>query len=67
MVQNLLMFIVGEGGFSCYLDEICKFFMFQLQEEYMFVKWYKEYVDFEVVERLVNLYLWFVVKIVMGY
>jgi RNA polymerase sigma-32 factor len=57
----------AESGLSHYLDEIRRFPMLELQEEYMLARSWREHGDREAVHKLVTSHLRLVAKIAMGY
>ena len=57
----------SEGSLSFYLQEIKKFPILSLKEEYMLAKRFKENGDTEAAHKLVTSHLRLVVKIAMGY
>ncbi|PPR45781.1 MAG: RNA polymerase sigma factor RpoH [Alphaproteobacteria bacterium MarineAlpha5_Bin8] len=57
----------SEGSLSLYLQEIKKFPILSLKEEYMLAKRFKENGDTEAAHKLVTSHLRLVVKIAMGY
>jgi RNA polymerase sigma-32 factor len=58
---------VSEGNLSRYLQDIRKFPMLELNEEYMLAKAWREAGDIEAAHRLVTSHLRLVAKIAMGY
>ncbi|MHA1600184.1 MAG: RNA polymerase sigma factor RpoH [Alphaproteobacteria bacterium] len=58
---------VTEGNLSRYLQDIRKFPMLELNEEYMLAKSWREHDDIESAHRLVTSHLRLVAKIAMGY
>jgi RNA polymerase sigma-32 factor len=59
--------IASEGNLARYLQEIRKFPMLELEEEYMLAKRWREHADPEAAHRLVTSHLRLVAKIAMGY
>ncbi len=59
--------LVSEGNLSRYLQEIRKFPMLELDEEYMLAKSWRERDDVESAHKLVTSHLRLVAKIAMGY
>ena len=59
--------LVSEGNLSRYLQEIRKFPMLELDEEYMLAKSWRERDDIESAHKLVTSHLRLVAKIAMGY
>jgi RNA polymerase sigma-32 factor len=59
--------LVSEGNLSRYLQEIRKFPMLELDEEYMLAKRWREHDDVEAAHKLVTSHLRLVAKIAMGY
>ena len=59
--------IVGEGNLSSYLQQIRKFPMLEVDEEYMLAKSWQEHEDLEAAHKLVTSHLRLVAKIAMGY
>src|SRR6201997_2832703 len=62
-----LPIIAGESGLARYLQEIKRFPMLELQEEYMLAKRWREHGDRQAAHRLVTSHLRLVAKIAMGY
>ena len=59
--------LVSEGNLSRYLQEIRKFPMLELDQEYMLAKSWREHDDIESAHKLVTSHLRLVAKIAMGY
>ncbi|HVM81305.1 MAG TPA: RNA polymerase sigma factor RpoH [Stellaceae bacterium] len=59
--------VSSEGGLSRYLQEIRKFPLLHVDEEYMLAKRWREHGDPEAAHRLVTSHLRLVAKIAMGY
>jgi RNA polymerase sigma-32 factor len=59
--------VSSEGGLSRYLQEIRKFPLLHVDEEYMLAKRWREHNDPEAAQRLVTSHLRLVAKIAMGY
>ena len=59
--------VSSEGGLSRYLQEIRKFPLLHVDEEYMLAKRWREHNDPEAAHRLVTSHLRLVAKIAMGY
>jgi RNA polymerase sigma-32 factor len=59
--------LVSEGNLSRYLQEIRKFPMLEVDEEYMLAKSWREHDDVEAAHKLVTSHLRLVAKIAMGY
>src|SRR5882762_6979627 len=59
--------ITAENGLSRYLEEIRRFPMLELQEEFMLAKRWREHDDRDAAHRLVTSHLRLVAKIAMGY
>jgi len=59
--------LTAEGNLSRYLQEIRKFPMLEVNEEYMLGKRWREHEDSEAAHRLVTSHLRLVAKIAMGY
>jgi RNA polymerase sigma-32 factor len=59
--------ISSEGNLTRYLQEIRKFPMLELEQEYMLAKRWKEHADPEAAHQLVTSHLRLVAKIAMGY
>jgi RNA polymerase sigma-32 factor len=64
---NIPVFQSGDGGLTRYLEEIRRFPMLELQEEYMLAKRYLEHGDRDAAHKLVTSHLRLVAKIAMGY
>jgi len=64
---NSIPALTAEGNLSRYLQEIRKFPMLHIDEEYMLAKRWQEHGDVEAVHRLVTSHLRLVAKIAMGY
>ncbi len=67
MVAPKVPMIVSEGNLSGYLQEIRKFPMLELDQEYMLAKSWREHDDLEAAHKLVTSHLRLVAKIAMGY
>lgn len=67
MRSSKLPVSVSEGNLSRYLQDIRKFPMLELNEEYMLAKSWREAGDIEAAHRLVTSHLRLVAKIAMGY
>jgi len=67
MSRGTLPTISPEGGLSRYLQEIRKFPMLEVNEEYMLAKAWKEREDSEAAHKMVTSHLRLVAKIAMGY
>ena len=59
--------ISSEGNLARYLQEIRKFPMLELEEEYMLAKRWREHADPDAAHKLVTSHLRLVAKIAMGY
>jgi RNA polymerase sigma-32 factor len=59
--------IASEGNLARYLQEIRKFPMLEVEEEYMLAKRWREHADPEAAHKLVTSHLRLVAKIAMGY
>ncbi|MFQ6016992.1 MAG: RNA polymerase sigma factor RpoH [Kiloniellaceae bacterium] len=67
MAAPSLPVLVSEGNLARYLQEIRKFPMLELDEEYMLAKRWREQDDIEAAHKLVTSHLRLVAKIAMGY
>ncbi len=67
MRSTKLPISVSEGNLSRYLQDIRKFPMLELNEEYMLAKSWREHGDIDAAHRLVTSHLRLVAKIAMGY
>ena len=67
MAARKLPMMVSEGNLSGYLQEIRKFPMLELDQEYMLAKAWREHEDLESAHQLVTSHLRLVAKIAMGY
>ncbi len=67
MAARKLPMMVSEGNLSGYLQEIRKFPMLELDQEYMLAKSWREHEDLESAHQLVTSHLRLVAKIAMGY
>lgn len=67
MAQSNLPTLSSDSGLSRYLQEIRKFPMLELDEEFMLAKRYKEHEDPEAAQKLITSHLRLVAKIAMGY
>jgi RNA polymerase sigma-32 factor len=67
MAKNLVPVITPEGGLSRYLQEIRKFPMLDVEEEYVLAKRWQEHEDVDAAHSMVTSHLRLVAKIAMGY
>jgi RNA polymerase sigma-32 factor len=67
MAQPRLPVLVAEGNLSRYLQDIRKFPMLEVDQEYMLAKRWREDDDLEAAHKLVTSHLRLVAKIAMGY
>jgi RNA polymerase sigma-32 factor len=67
MAQPRLPVLVSEGNLTRYLQDIRKFPMLEVDEEYMLAKRWREDDDLESAHKLVTSHLRLVAKIAMGY
>ena len=67
MVQSRVPVLVAEGNLSRYLQDIRKFPMLEVDQEYMLAKRWREDDDLEAAHELVTSHLRLVAKIAMGY
>ena len=67
MAQPRLPVLVPEGNLSRYLQDIRKFPMLEVDEEYMLAKRWREDDDLDAAHKLVTSHLRLVAKIAMGY
>ena len=67
MAQPRLQVLVPEGNLSRYLQDIRKFPMLEVDEEYMLAKRWREDDDLDAAHKLVTSHLRLVAKIAMGY
>jgi len=66
-IDNNLPYIAIEGSLSNYLEQIKKFPMLSLDEEYMLARRWKDRGDLKAAQKLVTSHLRLVAKIAMGY
>jgi RNA polymerase sigma-32 factor len=67
MAQSRVPVLVSEGNLSRYLQDIRKFPMLEVDQEYMLAKRWREDDDLEAAHELVTSHLRLVAKIAMGY
>ncbi len=67
MAQSRVPVLVSEGNLSRYLQDIRKFPMLEVDQEYMLAKRWREDDDLEAAHQLVTSHLRLVAKIAMGY
>ena len=67
MAQSRVPVLVAEGNLSRYLQDIRKFPMLEVDQEYMLAKRWREDDDLEAAHKLVTSHLRLVAKIAMGY
>ena len=67
MASKQVPVVVGEGNLSSYLQQIRKFPMLEVDQEYMLAKRWQEHEDLEAAHKLVTSHLRLVAKIAMGY
>jgi len=67
MAREVIPVITPEGSLSRYLQEIRKFPMLEVEQEYMLARRWQEHADADAAHQLVTSHLRLVAKIAMGY